>query len=45
MTRILIIAALLVLAGCSSFKLGTMLYVPHGESASLTVGASASAPQ
>lgn len=35
MKRILIILSGLLLAGCSSFKLGTMLYCPFGAACSL----------
>jgi hypothetical protein len=34
-----------LLAGCSSFKLGTMLYVPNGQTATMSVGPAASAPK
>jgi hypothetical protein len=31
MKRLLIISAAILLAGCSTFKLGGMLYCPHGQ--------------
>jgi uncharacterized lipoprotein YmbA len=37
MRQFFILAAALVLAGCSSTKLGTMLYCPHGQACELTV--------
>lgn len=34
MTRILLLACLALLSGCSSFKLGSMLYCPYGAACS-----------
>lgn len=37
MKRIIALVLLVVLAGCSSFKLGTVLYVPYGQQAELKI--------
>jgi hypothetical protein len=37
MKRILIIAAAIVLAGCSSFKMGAACYIPYGQVGGCTV--------
>lgn len=41
MKRIVLLAAIL-LAGCSSMKLGTMCYIPHGVSGKCEAGRSES---
>lgn len=35
--RFLVLIPLALLAGCSSFKLGAIVYVPHGQSATVSV--------
>ena len=35
MTRTIILACLALLAGCSSFRLGAMLYCPYGAACTL----------
>jgi hypothetical protein len=42
--KYLIVAALVTLAGCSSFKMGTAVYIPHGQVGTVSVGPAASAP-
>lgn len=42
MKRTLIsLAVLTLLSGCASFKLGTMVYIPHGEHGEVRVGPAA----
>jgi hypothetical protein len=45
--KYLALALLVALAGCSTFKMGTVLYLPHGQAGTLIVAppAAASAAQ
>lgn len=43
MKTIAIVAAALALSACSSFRLGSMLYVPNGATATFSVGEQAKA--
>ena len=43
MTRLAIILAAALLAGCSSFKMGALVYIPHGQQAEVRVGPPAAA--